>query len=342
MNKLADMSTFVAVVEAGSLTEAARRMGTTKSVVSERIRQLESRLGTGLVERAGKLRVTDAGRDFYARCVAILSDVAAAEEALQPRDSDLSGPLRLAAPLAFNVRYLGPILAQFAKAHPRICLDVETDDRFVNLQEENFELAIRIGELPDSALVARPIAPNRKLICASPSYLAERGIPQHPTELLDHDGLLYTYRESNGTWQLPVDGEMQSFRIRTKMRTDNGYQLLDAARAGLGLVILPAFLAADAIAAGELLPVLNDFAPAGGQVSAVFRQSKRGSPKIHSLVKFIAERLGQPPLWELAIRDKLDAHALAFAKPHARFDDAALSGAAAGRTPASLFATPLQ
>src|SRR2546428_5752090 len=114
MNKLADMSTFVAVVEAGSLTEAARRVGTTKSVVSERIRQLESRLGTGLVERGRKLRVTDAGREFYARCVRIVSDVAEAEEVLQLRDSDLRGPLRLAAPLAFGIRHLGSILSRFA------------------------------------------------------------------------------------------------------------------------------------------------------------------------------------------------------------------------------------
>jgi DNA-binding transcriptional LysR family regulator len=325
MNKLADMSTFVAVVEAGSLTEAARRVGTTKSVVSQRIRQLEDRLGTGLVERAGKLRVTDAGREFYTRCVDILSDVAQAEEALRGRDSDLSGPLRLAAPLAFGIRYLAPILSQFAKAHPDISLDVETDDRYVNLQEENFDLAIRIGELRDSALVARPIARNRKLICASPAYLAERGVPLHPRELHEHDGVLYTYRESNGTWQLPVDGEMQSFRIRARMRTDNGYQMLDSARAGLGLVILPTFLAADAIAAGELVPVLSDFAPPGGQVSAVFRQSKRGSPKIQSLIKFVAERLGQPPVWELAIRDKVDVPVHPFSRTHARFDDAALS-----------------
>ena len=325
MNKFADMSTFVAVVEAGSLTEAARRVGTTKSVISQRIRQLESRLGTGLVDRAGKLRVTDAGRQFYARCVGILSEVAEAEEALLTRDSQLSGPLRLAAPLAFGIRYLAPILSQFAKTHPGLCLDVETDDRYVNLHEENFDLAIRLGELRDSALVARPIARNRKLICASPVYLAERGVPRHPSELQEHDGLLYAHRESNGMWQLPVDGETQSFRIRARMRTDNGYQMLDAARAGLGLVILPTFLAADAIVAGELVPVLSDFAPSGGEVSAVFRQSKRGSPKIQSLVKFVSERLGQPPLWEQAIRDKLDPPVHPIARVHTRFDDAALT-----------------
>ena len=325
MNKFADMSTFVAVVEAGSLTQAAQRVGTTKSVVSQRIRQLESRLGTSLVERVRKLRVTDAGREFYARCVGILSDVAAAEEALLNRASELSGPLRLAAPLAFGIRYLAPILSQFAKSHPDICLDVETDDRYVNLQEENFDLAVRLGELRDSALVARPIAPCRKLICASPSYLAERGVPQHPRELHGHDGLLYTHRESNGMWQLPVEGEVQSFRIRARMRTDNGYQMLDAARAGLGLVILPTFLAADAIVAGELVPVLTAFSPVGGQVSAVFRQSKRGSPKIQTFIKFVAERLGEPPVWEVAIRDKMKPEAHPLAKPRTRFDDAALS-----------------
>ncbi len=315
MNKLADMSTFVAVVEAGSLTEAARRMGTTKSVVSQRISQLESRLGICLVERARKLRVTDAGRQFYARCVAILSDVVEAEESLERQGSELRGLLRLAAPLTFGIRYLAPILSQFAKLHPDICLDVEADDRYVNLQDENFDLAIRLGELRDSSLVARNIARNHKVICASPAYLAARGVPQHPRDLHDHDGLLYAHRESNGMWQLPVDGEMQSFRIKARMRTDNGYQMLDSARAGLGLVILPMFMAADAIAADELVPVLTDYAPTAGQISAVFRQSKRGSPKIQSLVKFVTEQLGQPPVWEVTIRDKVDAQGRPFAKP---------------------------
>jgi DNA-binding transcriptional LysR family regulator len=307
VNKFADMSTFVAVVEAGSLTEAARRLGTTKSVISQRLRQLELRLGTSLVERTHKLRITDAGRQFYGSCVGILSEVAAAEESMQVRESDLHGVLRLAAPLAFGVRYLAPILSQFAKNHPDICLDVETDDRFVNLQEENFDLAIRLGELRDSSLVARPIARGCKLICASPAYLARRGVPQHPSELQDHDGLLYMHRESHGMWQLPVDGTLQSFRIGARMRTDNGFQMLDAARAGLGLTILPSFLAADAIVAGELVPVLMPFAPPGGQISAVFRQSKRGSPKIQSLVKYVTEQLGQPPEWERAIQAKVEA-----------------------------------
>jgi hypothetical protein len=118
---------------------------------------------------------------------------------------------------------------------------------------------------------------------------------------------------------------MQSFRIRARMRTDNGYQMLDAARAGLGLVILPAFLVADAIVAGELVPVLSDFAPSGGQVSAVFRQSKRGSPKIQALVKFVAERLGHPPTWEVAIQHKVDPQADPFARIQTKFNDAALS-----------------
>ena len=307
MNKFSEMHLFVTVVDAGSMSEAARRVGKTKSVVSLRLQQLEKRLGTSLLERGRYLRVTDAGKIFYAHCVRILDDVSEAEDAVVAGEASMRGHLRIAAPMAFGIRYAAPMLAVFAAKHPELRLDIASDDRYVNLHDENYDLAIRLGTLPDSSLLAKPIAINRHLICASPAYLLARGVPQHPAELHDHDGLLYVNREPQGMWQLPVDGELLSFRIRSRMRTDSGHQLLAAAKAGLGLAILPTFLAAESIAAGDLVIVLKPFSPSGGSVSAVYRQSHRASPKVHALVESLIEQIGQPPVWDRIIADHLEA-----------------------------------
>ena len=273
MNKFAEMTTFVSVVDAHSFSEAARRLGTTKSQVSQRIQQLERRLGRVLLNRTRPLSLTDPGRTYYEHACRLLQELEQAEASVLDADDDLRGQLRLSAPLAFTPRYLAPLLARFAERHPQLRVDVQADDRFVNLQEPRFDMALRMGRLDDSCLVARPITANRHLLCASPDYLARHGVPQHPEELQAHDGLVYYNREPGGMLCLPVDGEPASFRIRVRMRTDSGHQLLEGARAGLGLAILPSFLAADALLAGELLPVLPGYSPDGGQVSVVYRKT---------------------------------------------------------------------
>ncbi|HBO2629068.1 TPA: substrate binding domain-containing protein, partial [Pseudomonas aeruginosa] len=227
-----------------------------------------------------------------------------AEASVLDADDDLRGQLRLSAPLAFTPRYLAPLLARFAERHPQLRVDVQADDRFVNLQEPRFDMALRMGRLDDSCLVARPITANRHLLCASPDYLARHGVPQHPEELQAHDGLVYYNREPGGMLCLPVDGEPASFRIRVRMRTDSGHQLLEGARAGLGLAILPSFLAADALLAGELLPVLPGYSPDGGQVSVVYRKTQRTPRKILVLGQFLEEEIGDPAPWDRALIER--------------------------------------
>ncbi|OLF54278.1 LysR family transcriptional regulator [Pseudomonas chlororaphis] len=305
MNKLSEMHFFVAVVDTGSISEAARLLGTTKSMVSQRIQQLEKRLGSLLFERGRQLRLTEPGQVFYHYCVRILADVEDAEDAVQAFTSSLRGSLRLSAPMAFSIRYLTPILAAFAVRYPDLRLDIEFDDRYVNLQEENFDAAIRLGALPDSSLIAKTIAVNRHVICASPAYLATHGTPQTVQNLAGHHALLYVHREPNGMWRLPVGEGLESFRVERRLRTNNAYQLLEGAKAGMGLAILPTFLAADAILAGELKVVLEPHAPPGGNISAVYRQSHRASPKLQALIGFLSEQIGSPPVWE----QKLAAHA---------------------------------
>lgn len=298
MNKLSEMQSFVMVVDTGSISEAARRLGIAKSMVSLRIQQLEKRLGSILLERGRQARLTEAGDVFYRYCVRILADVEDAEDAVQAFQSSLRGVLRLAAPMAFSIRYLTPILSSYAVRYPELQLDIEFDDRHVNLHEERYDAAIRIGELPDSSLVAKTVTPNRHIICASPGYLAEHGTPQTPQELSRHFAMLYVNREPHGMWTLPVNNTLESFRVRCRMRTNNGHQLMEGAKAGMGLAILPTFLAAPAIVAGELKEVLAPYAPRGGNISAVYRQSQRASPKLHALTSFLIEQIGNPPVWE--------------------------------------------
>lgn len=304
MNKLSEMHSFVAVVDAGSISEAARRMGTAKSVVSQRIQNLEKRLGGSLLERGRHTRLTESGGIFYRHCIGILADVEAAESAVLISQATVRGSLRVAAPMAFGTRYLSPILSSFAKHYPELELDVEFDDRRVNLQEEGFDVAVRIGELPDSSLVAKAITPNRHVICASPDYLSVHGTPLTPQELTNHFAMLYVNREPNGMWSLPVNNALSSFRVRCRMRTNCGHQLMEAAKAGLGLAILPTFLAAQPIVDGELIEVLEPYAPRGGNISVVYRQSQKNSSKLLALSSFLGEKIGNPPIWDQI----LDAH----------------------------------
>ncbi|RON43668.1 hypothetical protein BK666_21225 [Pseudomonas frederiksbergensis] len=301
MNKLVEMSTFVAVVDAGSLAAAARGLGTSKSVVSARLAALESRLKVPLFSRDRQLHVNDAGLRFYEHCVSILDDVASAEDGMQSAYAGFSGNLRIATPMVLGLRYLSPILTEFALVHPDLRLDIRASDDFVNPLDESFDLIIRAGRIPDGAVVAKPLVPNHHVICASPAYLAKRGTPLHPIELNQHDGLFYSLGQNDRFWNLPVGDELQRFSIRSRLRSDSGFQLLDAAKAGLGIAIMPTFLVADAIVAGELVVVLEDYAPKGSVISVIFKPSKRGSQKINALVELLKARLGNPAVWDLAI-----------------------------------------
>lgn len=301
------MTTFVAVVDAKSISEAAKRLGTSKSVVSRRIYQLELRLNTQLFERGRQLKITQSGLLFYDRCVNILADVELAELDVTTMKSHLRGRLRLSVPMVFIDRYLAPILARFANSYPDIELDIEATDNFVNLNDENFDAAIRMGRLTASSLIAKPISVNRHVLCASPKYLEEFGVPEHPNDLQHHEGLLYILREYNAMLQLPIDGNLQSFRIKNRMRSNSGHQLLAAALEGLGITILPTFLAAEYLESGALSIILPQYSPMGGDISVVYRKGYRNSNKIMVLVDYLKEAIGYPPKWDKSIYVQLQS-----------------------------------
>lgn len=303
MNKLTEMSTFIAVVESMSIVGAASRLGTTKSVVSQRMKTLEKRLGVSLLERGPRLSLTDSGVLFYQHCVRILDDVLLAEESVAPVRSELSGRLRIATSHTFMCTHLADILAEFASGHSGLSLDVATEDRQVNMHLPDFDVAIRLGPISDSGLIVRELARNRTFLCASPAYLSRFGTPQHPQELEHHDGLLYTHRAPGGSWMLEHQGRIQAWRVRYRLRSDNAFCLLSAAKAGMGIMVMPLFLGAEAFIKGELKIILPDWRPDGGNIVALYRQTRRASPVIQALVNHVAERLGTEPEWERRLRE---------------------------------------
>src|SRR3954451_645103 len=216
---LLDVLAFVRVVETGAFSRAAERMGMAKSIVSRRVARLEEQLGARLLTRSAQgAQPTDVGQAYFERASKILAELEAAEEVVAEATTQIAGPIRVSAPLTFGVLYLAPALAEFAAAHPKVELDISFDDRVVDLVAGGFDLAVRIGALKDSALIARRIAPVRKVAVASPAYLARGGRPADPRELAGHDILLY----ANETWRFRVGKTWEYVRGRPRLRADNG------------------------------------------------------------------------------------------------------------------------
>lgn len=293
---LLDMLAFVRVAETGSFARASARMGLSKSIVSRRVARLEQSLGATLLTRttAGAQR-TATGETYYFRAANILADLEAAREAVATAASALAGPIRITAPLSFGTSHLGPALADFAAAHPGIEFDIHLDDRAVDLVGDGYDLGVRIGNLPDSSLVARRIAPVRRVLLASPAYLAARGTPAHPRDIAAHDVLVYA---NNDRWRFRVGTRWEQVRGTPRMRANNGDMLRLAAAAGLGLVVLPTFIAAPAIEDGSLHLVLPDFTLEEVGLYALMPPGRATTARVRALVDDLAARFGPEPSWD--------------------------------------------
>jgi DNA-binding transcriptional LysR family regulator len=292
---LLDVLAFVRVVETGSFARAAERMGLSKPVLSRRVARLEERLGARLLTRNARgALATDIGQAYYARASAILADLEAAQEVVAEAVTQIAGPIRLSAPLSFGISYLAPALAEFAKRHPAVELDIEYEDRNVDLAGGGYDLAVRIGRLADSALVARRIAPIRKHVLASPAYLDARGRPARPADLADHAVLVY----GNEQWRFRVGELWEAVRVRARLRANNGEMLRAAAQAGLGICLLPSFIAAPAIEDGSVEVILRDFPLEEGALHAVMPPGRAVTARVRALVDFLVERFGPEPGWD--------------------------------------------
>jgi DNA-binding transcriptional LysR family regulator len=292
---LLDVLAFVRVVETGAFSRAAERMAMSKSILSRRVARLEEQLGARLLTRSAQgAQPTDAGQAYFERASNVLAELEAAQEVVAEAVTQVAGPIRLTAPLSFGTAYLAPAIADFAAAHPRIELDIRLDDAVVDLVGGGYDLAVRMGMLEDSSLIARRIAPSRQLVVASPAYLDRRGRPAHPRELTAHDILLY----NNEQWRFRIGERWENVRIRPRLRANNGEMLRAAAAAGLGLCILPSFIAAPAIERGELEVVLRDHPLPIGGLHAVMPPGRAVTARVRALVEFLAARFGPEPSWD--------------------------------------------
>ena len=297
------MRAFVRVVDAGSITAAAGQLGLAKSAVSRRISELEQRLGTQLLTRTTRrMSLTDAGRSFYERASAILADVADAEAEVGGAAQELAGRLRLAAPLSFGLLHLAPAITDFAEACPGVEIDVDLNDRPVDLVGEGFDLAIRIAELDDSSLVARRLCSIGHVVCASPAYWQAHGMPETPEDLARHKALRYSNSPRQAWSYTSPDGRRGEIRLPTRLQANNGEFLSYAGKAGLGVLLQPTFIIYRAIEAGELTPALTDYRWRHLSAYAVYPEKRHLPARVRKLIDFLAARFAGQPYWEDCLR----------------------------------------
>jgi DNA-binding transcriptional LysR family regulator len=247
-----------------------------------------------------RLSLTEAGAELYRRSAGALNAIEDAELEVTRFQEEPRGTLRVSAPMSFSILHLGPILPEFLAQHPGLTIDLQLDDRNVDLVDEAFDVAIRIGRLKDSSLIARRIAPVQQVVCASPAYLARRGEPQTPEELIEHECILYTLLSTPREWRFTAPtGEPIVVPVRGALRANNGLIGREAAVAGGGIVMLPAFYLGEPLRAGLLQPVLCRFQPLEIAVHAVYTERRHLLPKVRAFVDFIAAKWGPEPPWDL-------------------------------------------
>jgi len=287
------MEIFVAVVEAGSLTAAAERFDISSAMVGKHIRSLETRLATRLLTRTTRRQsLTEIGRQYYEQCRRILADVKDAELLAEAMAAAPRGVLKVTVPLTYGVEVFAPAMTEYLTAWPDITLELDLSNRVIDLVEEGFDASIRIGQLPDSSLVARPLRPYRMRACASPAYLARAGTPRTPEDLKEHECLGFLHWGREGLWRLGGESAEENHLRAGRFRANNGQALKVAALHGFGLVLQPEALLAREIASGELVSVLEDYLPEGAPVHLVYPRDRRATAKLTSFIDFVIERFG--------------------------------------------------
>lgn len=300
MDRFEDLQTFVAVVEAGSFTAAAERLDTAKSAVSRRVSALEERLGVQLLRRTTRrLNLTDSGRSYYEHGARILADLDEAESAIAQEHGELRGVLRIALPLSFGLRHMCKPIAEFSRQHPHVEFDLDLNDRRVDLLEEGADVAIRIGHLADSSLIARRLFDARTVVCGSKAYLDKHGMPEKPEDLKDHRCLAYGNLADPGSWAWrDADGKGHKVKVNVAMTASSGDFLCAAAVEGLGIAMQPTFIAGESISRGDLVPVLTDFAWPVTPAWAVYPPTRHLSYRVREFIDFIAAYFSGTPYWD--------------------------------------------
>jgi DNA-binding transcriptional LysR family regulator len=300
MDRFEDMQAFVAVVEAGSFTAAAARLKTAKSGISRRVSALEERLGVQLLRRTTRrLNLTETGQSFYEHSARILADLEEAESAVLQEHGELRGTLRVALPLSFGVRHMCEPVARFGRLHPRVMFDIDLNDRRIDLLEEGVDLALRIGRLADSSLIARRLFEVRTVVCASPAYLDRHGTPKTPQELTDHACLAYRNLAEPTKWVCKdSDGVRHRVDVSAAILASSGDFLSAAAIQGLGIAMQPTFIAGEAISRGELVPILTDYEWPVTPAYAVYPPTRHLSYRVREFIDHLARHFAGPLPWD--------------------------------------------
>jgi len=290
---LTELKTFIAVVETGGFNRAADQLDASAAAVSRRVSGLESALGVKLLNRTTRqIDLTEAGRQFYADVVSIIESLEEAEEKIQTGRETVKGNLRIAAPLSFGIGRIAPVLPEFMKRHPELKVNLQLEDRFTDLVAEGFDVAIRIGSLKDSTLVATRLARIPRVFCASPDYLARHGEPQKPEDLSRHNCLNYSLLSTRDNWSFSTDEGTRDIEIHGSLSTNNGDVLKEATMQGLGIMMIPTFFVEQELNDGSLKAVLSDYCPEPFGLYAV-RPSRHFTPaRVRALIDYLREQFG--------------------------------------------------
>lgn len=293
MDKLLGMEIFVAVVDKGSFSAASELFGISPVMVGKHIRHLEERLGTRLLTRTTRRQsLTEIGRRYCEHCRLILAEIKAAESGAEAMRSAPRGLLKISAPVSFGTQRLAPAMADYLALHPEVSLNLDLNDRVTDLVEEGFDAAVRIGELDNSGMVARPLAPYRQLVCASPEYLARAGVPVTPQDLRAHQCLDYSHWNKRVSWKLN-DGEGRESEFpASRFRSNNGQALRMAALRGHGVVMQTEVLLGEDVAAGRLVSLLEDYLPPPRPMHLIYPRDRQPTPKLSTFIDFMLARFG--------------------------------------------------
>lgn len=301
MDKLDAMNAFVKVVATGSFAEAGRQLGLTRSAVSKAVMELEAILAARLLDRTTRrVSPTEAGLAYYERCLSILADVEDTEAQISRLHDEPRGVLKINAPTSFGTLYLAETVAAFMQDFPDMTIEMTLNDRFIDPIADGVDVTIRIGELADSSLIARRLAPARIVLSAAPRYLEEHGAPTEPAALSRHQCLTYGYSTTLQRWRLR-DGDQQiSVEVTSRLCCNNGEILCAAAIAGHGIACLPTFIVGPAIAAGDLQIVLPEYPPHDLAISALYAPNRYLAAKTRVFIDFLVARFGENPPWDRA------------------------------------------
>ena len=289
MDKLNAISVFCKVIETQSFTQAANQQNISVAMASKLVSQLEEHLKTRLLQRTTrKIVPTEAGMLYYQRCQAILLDLSEADSSISNMATSLQGNLLISVPRDFGLLYISPNLPKFIALHPNLHVEIEFEDKRVDLVAEGYDLALRIGYMQDSSLVARKISSSPMHFVASPSYLEARGIPLTPDDLEYHQGLLYKSSLNQVHWQSTKANQIQRYKIQSKVVSNNGMALLEMTKAGLGISNSPSFFVKDALASGELVEILSEYKQKPLDIYVVYPNRRHLPAKVRAFIEFLA------------------------------------------------------